>query len=128
MIEFLVESIKGLSIQVLTFILLTILSIVILRPKTTDKAWSAAGIVFTGFMLLNSVLLWFAPDTWSYFFYSLGFSVLYLVSIAVLLPVLIKGLKIQGSAESAMVFIFIIYHPILLLLVLFAKWVYVEFL
>ncbi|MDF2454770.1 MAG: hypothetical protein K0R51_763 [Cytophagaceae bacterium] len=128
MIETIVEPVKGPLIQALTFILLTVLAIFVFRPENTDKGWSLAGMVFIGFMAVNSVLLWLASDTWTYFFYSLGFSVLYLVCIAILLPALLKGLNIQGSAESAMVFIFIIYHPILLLVVLFSKWVYVEFL
>ncbi len=128
MIDILVEPIKGPFVQMLVFVSLTVLSVFIIKPKSTDKAWSRAGIVFTGFMLVNSAVLWFASNAWSYFFYSLGFSVLYLVSMAILLPALIKGLKIQGSAESAMVFIFIIYHPLLLLAVLFFKWIYVEFL
>lgn len=128
MIEKIVEPIQGLFIQVLVFTVLTVLLIVMLRPKNADKAWSLAGIVFAGFMLVNAVLLWFASEPWSYFFYSLGFSMLYLGCMAMLLPALIKGLKIQGSSESAMVFIFIIYHPILLLAVLFSKWLYIEFL
>ncbi|ELR69374.1 hypothetical protein C900_05064 [Fulvivirga imtechensis AK7] len=33
-------------------------------------------------------------------------------------------LKLKGSGESGMIFLVIIYHPFLLLLVVFLKWVY----
>lgn len=124
MAETLVEIIQRPYIQATFFILLTILAIFILGPKNADNTWSIAGIVFIGFMLTNSIFICAAHNSLSYFLYSLGFSVLYLICIAVLLPALIKLLKIEGSGESAMVFIFIIYHPAFLLLVLFLKWLY----
>ena len=114
-------------IQVLLFLLLTILAVFIAGPKNADNTWNIAGIVFICFMLVNALLICTVSNSWSYFFYSLLFSVLYLASIAILMPVLIKILKIDGSAESAMIFIFIIYHPVFLLLMLFLKWTYGKF-
>ena len=113
-------------IQAAFFLLLTIPSILIIGPKTADKAWLIAGLVFIGFMLTNALYIAFISDTWRYFFYSLGGSVVYLCVIAVLMPALLKALSIEGSAESAMVFISIIYHPVFLLLVVFLKWAYVK--
>lgn len=127
MIEMIVELIQKPFVQVLLFILLTILSVFIIGPKTADKTWTVAGLVFIGFMIVNSVLICTSSHSWSYFFYSLGFSVLYLMSVAIIIPALIKLLKIEGSAESSMIFIFIIYHPLLLLLVIFLKWTYFKF-
>jgi len=127
MTETIIELLQKPYIQALLFILLTILSIVIIAPKNADKTWSIAGFVFIGFMLLNSVLICTVSNSWTYFFYSLGFSVLYLLSIAIIIPSLIKLLKIEGSGESAMIFIWIIYHPILLLVVLSLKWTYGKF-
>jgi hypothetical protein len=96
-------------------------------PKNAENTWNIAGFVFIGFMLINSIFISFTPNSWKYFFYSLGFSVLYLVSISVMIPAFIKILKIEGSAEGAMIFIFIIYHPVLLLFMLFLKWAYFKF-
>gem|GEM_PF-1115250 len=126
MTDIISELIQKPFVQVISFIILTILVICIIGPKNTDNTWSLAGYFFFGFMLLNSVLLWNVSNSWSYFFYSLGFSILYLVSISVIIPGIIKIAKIDGSAESAMIFIYIIYHPVLLLVVLFAKWAYLK--
>lgn len=111
-------------VQVLFFLVITILAIFIISPKNADNTWNAAGVVFIGFMLVNSILICTVTNSWSYFFYSLGFSLLYIACIAILIPALIKILKIEGSAESAMVFIFILYHPLFLLLMLLLKWGY----
>ncbi len=115
-------------IQALFFIFLTIVAVLVIKPKTIDKTWTLAGIFFISFMLVNALLIWVAADSWSYFFYSFLFAVLYLCSISVILPALIKLVKIEGTAESAMIFVFIIYHPVLLLFVLFIKWLYVTIL
>lgn len=124
MTEMIFELLQRPFVQVLLFILLTILSVFISGPKNADNTWVIAGYVFIGFMLVNSILICFASNSWSYFFISLGFSVLYLVSISIIIPAIIKVLKIEGSAESAMIFIFIIYHPVFLLFMLFLKWAY----
>jgi hypothetical protein len=124
MTEMIVELLQKPFIQALFFILITILSVFIIGPKDADSTWVIAGYIFIGFMLVNSILICTVSNSWSYFFYSLGFSALYLVSIGIIISTSIKLLKIEGSAESAMIFIFIIYHPVLLLFMLFLKWVY----
>ena len=113
-------------IQVLVFLLLTIISISIIGPKNTENTWNVAGIIFIVFMIVNAIVICFAAHHWTYFFYSLGCSVLYLISIAVIIPIMTKLLKIEGAGESAMIFIYIIYHPVFLLFMLFLKWVYVK--
>ncbi len=110
--------------QVLFGLILTTLSIFVIRPKNPDRTWARAGIVYIGFILTNSLLLFIIEDSWTYILCSLGFSVLYLFLIAMLIPATLKILKLEGSAESAMVFIFIIYHPVLMVMVLFLKWIY----
>ncbi len=127
MTEITVEWLQRPYIQALLFILLTLLFVFIVRPKNADKTWSTAGLLFIVFMLVNSVLICTVSNSWSYFFYSLGCSVLYLGTIAIIIPFLTKILKIEGSGESAMVFIWIIYHPIVLLIVLSLKWTYFKF-
>lgn len=124
MIQTLFEILQKPFAQVVLFILLTILFVFIIGPKNADSTWNIAGIVFIGFMLVNAMFICVVPNSWSYFLYSLGFSVLYLLSIAILIPALIKVLKMNGSEESAMIFIFIIYHPAFLLFMLFLKWAY----
>jgi hypothetical protein len=45
------------------------------------------------------------------------------VLAGVLVSLLIKALKVDGSEESAMIFLFIIYHPVILLLVILLRWI-----
>lgn len=111
-------------LQVLLFLLLTILSVFISKPGNADATWVRAGYGFIGFMLVNSILICTVPESWSYFFYSLGFSVAYFLCVGILVSVIIKILKLEGTEESAMIFLFIIYHPVFLLVMLFFKWVY----
>jgi hypothetical protein len=113
-------------VQVLSFITLTILSIAIVGPKNTENTWLMAGYFFIGFMLVNSVLILFATNSWSYLFYSLLFSVLYLVGVSIVISTIGKILKIEGSGESAMIFLVAIYHPVLLLAMMFLKWSYLK--
>lgn len=124
MTEIIFELLQRPFVQVLFFILITILSVFIIEPKNADSIWVIAGYVFIGFMLVNSILICTVSNGWSYFFYSLGFSALYLVIIGIIITTSIKLLKMEGSAESAMIFIFMIYHPVLLLFILFLKWTY----
>ena len=126
MTELIFEILQKPYAQALLFLLLTVLFVFIIGPKSTEHVWSIAGIIFIGFMLVNSMYICFASNSLSYFFYSLLFSILYIGCVAVLLTVLIKLLKTDGSDEGAMIFIFIIYHPAFLLFVLFLKWAYLK--
>mgnify|MGYP001250918149 CR=1 FL=1 len=126
MAEITLELLQRPFVQMLAFVLLTIPAISIIGPKSADHAWTIAGFIYIGFILVNSILICFASHSWSYFFYSLGFSVLYLVSIFIVITILIRLFKIEGSGESAMTFLFIIYHPVLLLFILFLKWAYLK--
>ncbi len=124
MTEIIFELLQKPFVQMLLFLCLTILSVLIIKPKDCDKTWNIAGIVFIGFILVNSILICIATNSWSYFFYSILFSLLYLIIISILIPALINLLEVEGSGESAMIFLFIIYHPVCLLLMLFLKWAY----
>jgi hypothetical protein len=128
MTEMTIELLQKPFIQALFFILITIISVFIIGPKDADNTWIIAGYIFIGFMLINSILICTVSNSWNYFFHSLGFSALYLMSVGIIIPASIKLLKIEGSAESAMIFIFIIYHPVLLLFMLFLKWAYFKLL
>lgn len=114
-------------VQLLLAMLLTILFISILGPKNTDHTWNIAGLVYIGFMIINSILICTVSNSWRYLIYSLGFSIVYLVCISMIVPAITKFLKIEGSAESAMIFISFIYHPVLLLAMIFLKWAYLKF-
>lgn len=113
-------------VQLLLAMLLTILFISILGPKNTDHTWNIAGLVYIGFMIINSILICTVSNSWRYLIYSLGFSIVYLVCISMIVPAITKFLKIEGSAESAMIFISFIYHPVLLLAMIFLKWAYLK--
>lgn len=110
--------------QALLFVLLTIVLAVVVRPKNAEKVWVLCGVVYCLFIATNSALSFWAVEVWSYFFLSLGFTIVYLFAIAIIVKVIIKALKLAGSEESAMVFLVVIFHPIALLLVLLLKWAF----
>lgn len=110
--------------QALLFLLLTPIVILIIRPKSADTAWLIAACTFVLFLIVNAGLLWFDDSPWRYFFYSIGFTVGYLLIIAIIIPVLLRVLRLESSGESAMAFLILIYQPIALLLVMLAKWIF----
>jgi hypothetical protein len=105
------------------FLLLTVVLIPFLRAKGPNAIWNVAGVLYIGFIFANAIFFWFEDGTWSYFFISLAYSVLYLLLAGGLVSSLINALKIDGSGESAMVFLFIIYHPVILLFVILLRWI-----
>jgi hypothetical protein len=109
--------------QALLFLLLTPIIIFVIQPKSPEMVWTIAAYVFAFFLIVNAVMLWFDDSPWRYFFISIGFTVGYLLLIAMIVQVLLKVLQLKGSEESAMAFLIIIYQPFALLLVMFVKWV-----
>ena len=109
--------------QALLFLLLTPILIFVIQPKNADTAWVIAAYTFGLFLIVNAVVLWFDDSPWRYFFYSIGFAVVYLLFIAIIVPGLLKVLQLKGSGESAMAFLILIYQPFALLLVMLAKWI-----
>jgi hypothetical protein len=109
--------------QVGFFLLLTMVLIPLLRAKGPNAIWNVAGVLYIGFIFANAIFFWFEDGIWSYFFISLVYSLLYLLLAGVLVSLLIEALKIDGSGESAMIFLFIIYHPVILLMVILLKWI-----
>jgi hypothetical protein len=109
--------------QVFLFLLLTLALIFIIRPKSADMAWLIAAYMFVLFLIVNAGLLWFDNNPWRYFFYSMGFAVVYLLCVAVLMKVLLGVLKFKSSEESAMAFLVLIYQPFILLFVMLVKWI-----
>ncbi len=118
--------IKKPAYQALLFFLLTLALILILQPKNADKAWLIAAYLFIFYLVMNAGLLWFDNSPWRYFFHSISFTVAYLLLVAFTIPVLLKLLQIQGSGESAMAFLLLIYQPVALLIVMLAKWMVVK--
>ena len=110
--------------QAFFFILLTIVLALIIRPRSAEKVWVMCGVMYCFFIVTNSVLSFWAAEVWSYFFLSLGFTLLYLILIAVIVKIIVSALKLAGSEESAMIFLVVIFHPVALLLVLFLKWAF----
>lgn len=109
------------------FVLLTLVIIPFLRRKTANASWNVAGLMYLAFIVTNSIVQYFVENTWSYFFTSLGISVLYVLVIGTIVEWLIGRLKISGSGESATIFLFIIYHPVVLLGVILIRWIYLSF-
>ena len=109
--------------HVLVFLAISFAVFLLLRPKDANSLYTMAGVVYAVFILVNSLLIFYAPNTWSYFFTSLLFSLIYLLAIALMASMYIHLAKVEGSGESAMVFLVIMYHPLALLLTIFLKWI-----
>jgi hypothetical protein len=114
--------------QAILFLLLTPVVLLILRPKTADRAWVFAACTFIAFIVVNAALIWFDDRPWRYFFYSLGSAIGYLFGIAIVMAALLKIMNLKSSVESAMTFLVIIYQPFALLLVMLVKWIFVKWL
>lgn len=108
--------------QLVLFLLITLISIPFLSAKSANAVWNVAGVLYIGFIFMNAVIFWFEDSIWSYFFISMAFSLLYILVAGILVSLLIGALKIVGSGESATIFVFVIYHPVILLLVMLLKW------
>jgi bacteriorhodopsin len=108
--------------QALLFLVLTPILIFVIQPKNVDSAWLIAVCAFVLFLIVNAGLSWFSDSPWRYFFYSIGFAVVYILIIAIMIPGLLKILQLKGSGESAMAFLLLIYQPFALLLVMVVKW------
>lgn len=105
------------------FLVVMLFIFVLLRPKNPNTLYTIAGVLYVIFILANSVMIFFAENTWSYFFISLLFSLLYLFAVELLTSTYIRIARADGSGESAMIFLVIIYHPFVLLLAILVKWV-----
>jgi hypothetical protein len=114
--------------QALLFLLLTPILIIALRPKSVDTAWLVAAYTFDLFLLVNAALLWFDNSPWRYFFYSIGNTISYLLVVAIVMQGLQRILRLEGSGESAMAFLTLIYQPVALLLVMLIKWIITKWL
>ena len=110
--------------QALLFTGITLLVLAVIRPQKADTLWTIAGALYGLFILTNAIAICFEANVWQYFFYSLLFSVLYLLVAAVIVSGFSKLLEVTGSGESGMIFLVIIYHPFILLLMIFMKWIY----
>jgi hypothetical protein len=109
--------------HVVIFLAVTVAIFVLLRPKDANALYTMAGVVYAVFILTNSILIFFAQNTWTYFFTSLLLSISYILAVAPLSSIYIRMAKVEGSGESAMMFLVIIYHPLAMLFVIFLKWI-----
>ena len=109
-------------LQGASFLISTILLLVIFRPSSMDGAWTWAGVLFLLFMGSNSLLLIFQESTWSYAGWSLLSSAAYLLLISYVVEAYGGIFNSHGSGESSMIFLAIIYHPALLAAGMFIKW------
>jgi len=112
--------------QVIVFTLLSIVILPIARPKDANSVYTIAGIVYAVFIVVNSIIICFVPKMWPYFFYSMLFSIVYVLATAVIMSLYIDITKTEGSGETAMIFLIIMYHPLASLLVIFLKWAYLK--
>ena len=108
--------------QAILFVLLTPVVIFFSRPGSADRAWVIAGLLFIMYLLINSVALWFDNSPWWYFLYSIASTLGYIIIVSAIMPVLLNVMRLDGSGESGMIFLVLIYQPFALLLIMLAKW------
>lgn len=113
--------------QALLFLLLTPILIFVIRPKTADMAWLIAASTFVLFLIVNAGMLWFDDSPWRYFFYSIVCALGYLLLVAIIMRGLLSVLRLDGSEESAMAFLIMIYQPFALMLVMLVKWIVTKY-
>lgn len=111
-------------IQATIFIGVTLVLLLIVRPKQEETLWILAGTLYILFMVANGVMLFWQEAHWPYFFLSLLISILYLFIAQAIVTVHVRLFNTPGSGESSMIFLVVIYHPIVLLGVIFLKWMY----
>jgi hypothetical protein len=111
-------------VQAAMFMLLSMVLIPIFRPKNAETVWSIAGVVYALFIVANSILVCFVTNVWPYFWYSMLLSFAYLVVAGLVVMAYLKLAGTQGSNESGMVFVVIMYHPVALLVMIFLRWAY----
>lgn len=109
--------------QALFCFLLTLTLILVIKPKSADTAWLIAFYSYVLFLLINALVFWLVANQWHYFFYSIGYAVVFVLIVTLVMQVLLKTLKLESSQESAMAFLVIIYQPFVLLAMMFLKWV-----
>jgi hypothetical protein len=83
-----------------------------------------AGVLYVAFILTNTAFIWVADKPWIYLLISIGLSVLYVFLIGLISTGYCKLVETEGSGESGMIFLVVMYHPVLLLLVILIKWLY----
>jgi len=106
------------------FILISIALLVALHPHAADATWFLLGIIYGIFIIFNSIAMIWPGRSWNYFFYSLGLSVLYILISFTIGRLYLSFVDPEGSFESSMIFLVILYHPFCLLIVIFLKWLY----
>ncbi len=112
--------------QLATFLSLTLLVLIIVRPRQAEPLWTMAGLFYICFILANAIFIWRAEHQWLYLLYSLGCSVAYILIISGLTSAYTSIANVDGSGESGMIFLVIIYHPFILLFVIFLHWLYMK--
>lgn len=111
-------------LQAITFLLFSLLALLIIRPKEVNAVYTISGVIYALFIIANCVLLFFVPRVWPYFFQSMLFSVLYIIVVALLIELYVRIFAASGDGESGMIFLVVMYHPVAALLAIFLKWVY----
>jgi cation transporter-like permease len=102
---------------------MTTLVVPFVSSKSANAVWNVAGLLYVGFIFANAVFILFDDHIWTYFFVSLAYSLVYIVVAGIIVSLLIHALKVKGSGESAMIFVSILYHPVVLLLMILLKWI-----
>jgi hypothetical protein len=111
-------------VQAIFFLILIPIVIPVLRPSSTEHIYNTAGILFVLFIVVNTVLLFWSPTPWRYFFISVLAAVLFIMVAYQIAVIFIKYIyKIEGSGESSMIFLVIMYHPPALLIAMLIKWI-----
>ena len=118
-----VQSLHRPLYQLFFFLLMTVLLVPFVGSKNANATWNVAGLLYVGFIFTNAVFILFDDRIWTYFFVSLAYSLVYIVVAGIIVSLLIRALKVKGPGESAMIFVSILYHPVVLLLMILLKWI-----
>lgn len=114
-------------LQAIAFILVSVLALLIFRPREVNAVYTLSGVIYAVFIVVNCILLFFVPKVWPYFFFSMLFSVLYIIIVALLIELYVRIFSASGDGESGMIFLVVMYHPLAALLAILLRWAYHQF-
>lgn len=104
-------------IQALSGLLATIMMIPMVRPRSSDPVYNTGGFIYGVFILVNAGFQFSAARPGIYFLISMVSSVVYIfLSYQICRMYIGRIYRIEGGDESSMVFLMIMYHPLVSLL------------
>jgi len=100
-----------------------LIALIVFDPETADRAYTIGGVSYAVLIATNCLIMMWAQNRWGYFGWSLLASLCFILISGLAIEFAVEVNNLTGSGESGMIFLIVIYHPLLLLTMIFGKWV-----